>query len=88
MVEISNISIPSSPGHQPDLIAFFLQSISAAKESEILLPKPENFESDFVERMRLWGSSPQYGVKLDETTEAKLSNVARFLADALFSDQP
>jgi hypothetical protein len=88
MVEVSDISIPTSPGHLPDLIALFLQSISAAKKQGILLPKPENFESEFVERMRPWASSPEYGVKVDTATEAKLYNVASFLADALFGDQP
>jgi hypothetical protein len=74
--------------HGPDLITFFLWSVNAAREKGILLQKPDNFEIDFVNQMQRCAASPQYGVSIDETTPSQLHNVANFLSEALFSDQP
>src|SRR5277367_4734537 len=72
----------------PDYIAQFFDSVSAAKARGILLARPDNFEADFVDRMQAWARSPQYGIPVDSTTKDALNNVASFLADALFSNQP
>jgi hypothetical protein len=88
MVDVSVTSSAIVPELEPDLVALFFDSINAAKAGGILLPKPEDFEARLTEFMKLWGSSPRHGVCIDAATEAKMRNVARFLGDALFGDQP
>jgi hypothetical protein len=73
--------------HSADVLAMFCNSANALKVRGIILPKPENFEADLVGFMKLWGSSPRLGMSVDATTEARMWNVARFLADATFSTE-
>lgn len=88
MADTSDIYSAPGAGHGTDLIALFLCSVNAAREKGVSLHKPDNFEVNFVERMQRWTASPQYGVSIDATTTSQLHNVANFLADALFSNQP
>ena len=88
MADTSDIYSLPGAGHGTDPIALFLCGVNAAREKGVLLHKPDNFEVNFVERMQRWAASPQYGVSIDATTTSQLHNVANFLADALFSDQP
>jgi len=70
------------------MIALFIHCVNAARDKGLSIPKPENFEANFVELMQRWAASPQCGVSIDATTTSQLHNVANFLADALFSNQP
>jgi hypothetical protein len=65
-----------------------LDFVDALEKKGVSLRKPDDFESKLVSFMKVWGSSPRYGVSVDAATEAMMVNVARFLGEALFGDQP
>jgi hypothetical protein len=88
MADISDTSSLRVAEQWPDMIALFIHCVNAARDKGLSIPKPENFEANFVELMQRWAASPQYGVSIDATTPSELHNVANFLTDALFGDQP
>ena len=88
MTDVSDTSSLQVAERWPDMIALLIHCIKAARDKVLSPPKPETFETNFVQLMQRWAASPQYGVSIDATTRSQLHNVANFLADALFSNQP
>jgi hypothetical protein len=72
----------------PDVLVMLRGFVNSLKERGIVIPKPDNFETDLIGSMKLWGSSPKLGMSVDASTEAKMQNIAQFLAGAIFGTEP